>query len=278
MGLLTEPITWSLVSVDDGTEVKGQFIPTNLTENIGGVWAEQATFGHVQPILQFVRGELETITCDIRIFAAHQGILGLGADDIESAETRTEAGIKAAGVQDIRNLARADSDLGRPHVYVFTVGAQFPLINEDESHLVIVRKVSNIVYDRMRPKDGGSLRGISASLEMARFILFDAADLTGAAESLVVSAQEGDFYEAIAGRVFNDAILGEALRRRNPDRRVLTFGDQVHVPNAVTLRRELELKPQSIALQRDEEGLANFDLVLDLRSAPTKSHLILEEF
>ena len=90
--------------------VEGQYRPNNLVENVSGRWAEQGTLGLSQPVLQFIRGELETVTFDAKIWARHDGILGTGAnrDDIRSIR------------DSIRNMPKRDSSLGRPHVWLLT--------------------------------------------------------------------------------------------------------------------------------------------------------------
>lgn len=255
MGLFDSPaVTWSLVSLDKGTKLEGQFEPQNLTENVGGVWASEGTIGLDQPILQFIRGEQETISCDVKIWAKHHGLFGFGKGD-NISETRDK----------IRDLARRDSDLGRPHIYLFSVGEEF-------SQQVVVKSVGGIRYDRMRPKDG-SLRGVLFHLEMLRYVEYDTTSLLSAnvAESLVIPAKDGDDYEGIAQRMYGDARLGEVLRRRNPDKRVIVVGDLIHIPPANRVRSELSLTPASLFLKDAPAQASVFNDVLALRSQSKRS-------
>lgn len=254
---------WSLVSQDDGTEISGQFPPQNLRENVSGTWSEASTLGLPTPVLQFVKGDLETIQVDLKIFSKHRGLLGtgIGADDVEER------------IAQMRDAARADPDLGRPHVWLFSVGTQF-------SQTVVIRTVGGIRYDRMIPQDGGVLRGAMFTLDMARYVPYSVTDLTAQAESLVTPARTGETYEHIARRVHGDPLLGEALRRRNPDRRILEEGDLVHVPNARKLRGEvLPLTPQSLFLQRGKTAQRdNLVTTFSERGEPKPTHVLLEDW
>lgn len=253
---------WKMVSQDDGTEVQGQFPPSNLRHNVSGVWAEQATVGLPAPVMQFVNGASETIQCDVKIWAKHQGILGtgIGADDIEE-------------IRDIiEDMPRKDTALGRPHVWLFSLGSQF-------SAQVVVTSVGGIRYDRVRAKDG-TLRGVLFSLDMARYEPFRPASLTEApAESLVVLTREGETFEHIARRTVGDARLGEALRRRNPDKATLQVGDQVHVPPAGILRKEvLPLRPQSVFFKTGDAQRSVLKDAFDHHAGGILSHVVLTDF
>ena len=271
--LLFQDVVWTLISLDTETEIIGQFPPTNLVENVSGVWASEGTLGLEQPILQFIRGAQETISLDVKVWAKHQGLLGTGsgADDLTEPGS---AGLLGGGqpgrasVDDIRNLARANPDLGRPEVWVFSVGEQF-------SQQVVVQSVGGIRYDRMRPKDG-TLRGVLFRLSMMRYVEYNLDTVIGASESLVVPAKEGDYYEIIANRVYGDAILGEALRRRNPDMRDLAVGDRVHVPQARTLRGELKLVPQSTPLTSGTAQRTNLINTLEIHGEDVPTFVALE--
>ena len=262
--LLIPNVVWNLDSLDTSAplSIEGQFPATNLQENISGNWAEQSTLGLSQPLLQFVSGNLDTITCEVMVWAKHQGVIGtgLGADDIEET------------VNLIRRLPRVNPDLGRPMVYLFSIGTQF-------IRQVVVRSVGGIRYGRMRPKDG-TLRQVIFTLDMAAYQPFDPASFTGeAAESLVTPAKDGDSYEHIANRVHGDATLGEALRRRNPERRRLTAGDLVHVPRASILRKEITpLTPASLFLQDGDAQRDLFNDTLAAHASDILSHVVLTDF
>jgi hypothetical protein len=268
--LLTKQIQWTLTSQDTATEIVGKFPPQNLRENISGVWASQGTLGLPQPVLQFIRGDQESTDVDLKAFARHRGVLGLGLGAVNTPLGPEDIEEEVAL---IKSLPRANPDLGRPEVWLFVVGTQFQT-------QVVVQSVGGVRYDRFRPSDG-SLRGVLFSCHMLRYIPFDVQDLTGQAEieSQVVPAQEGETYEHITARILGDAALGEALRRRNPERRTLAAGDLVHVPTRRKLRREVfPLTPQNAFLKAGDRQRANMVDAFDARGGVHLTHVLLEDF
>lgn len=259
---------WTLVSQDDATTIEGQFEAQNVVESVSGEWADQGTFGLIQPILQFVGGELDKVTLEVLAFAPFDPIFKSAGALVGIKEDQFD--IKDL-VDTIKGLPRADPDLGRPHVYLFSHGSQLEV-------QCIVKTVGGIRYQSLRPA-GGEMRGVLFSMELWRYEPPPALTGATAAESLVTPAREGETYEHIAARVHNDPDLGEALRRRNPERRTLTKGDLVHVPPARTLRREsLPLTPQSLFFRTGE---AQRSLILDayaLHGEPEFSHVVLEDY
>ncbi len=253
-GLFQQPVVWTMTSQDDGSFFEGQFRPTALTENISAVYSDVGTLGMGQPIVQFIRGNVDTITFTAKCWAYSQGLLGTGlgknslaTDDIEEM------------VDGIKAMCRIDADLGRPHVYILTVGGTF-------ERQVVVQSVGGIKYDNMRPFDGGSMRGVTFDITCLRYVAFG--ETATANESLIYRAKSGDFYESICASVYKRPILGEALRRRNPERRDLQEGDPVHVPPANVLNRELDLKPQATALKPGTSVDALKESFLDMRAGP----------
>lgn len=270
-------VTWSLVSLDKGTKLVGQFEPQNLTESVGGVWASESTIGLDQPILQFIRGEQETISCDVKLWAKHNGFdkrrgpigaLATALDNaVDNAAVSTALhGDNIAETRDkIRDLCRRDPDLGRPHIYLFSVGEEF-------SQQVVVKSVGGIRYDAMRPEDG-SLRSVLFHLEMLRYVEYDTTSLLQTvSESLIIPVRDGDDYETIAWRLYGDARLGEVLRRRNPDKRKLVIGDLIHIPPINKVRAELSQTSSSLFLRDSAAQNAVFSDALALRSRARLVH------
>jgi hypothetical protein len=261
MGLLQQPVKWTMTSLDDGTYIEGQFRPTGLTENISAQYAEQATLGHSQPVLQFIRGELETISFQAKCWAYSQGLLGTPAGKFDFCDIEEQ-------VDAIKAMPRIDPDLGRPHVWVLTVGESF-------QQQVVCRSVGGIRYDMMRPAQGGSLRGVLFQMDLLRYVPVGAS--VEPAESLIYRAKTGDYYEAIAASIYGKAILGEALRRRNPEYRTLSEGTPIHVPPRRSLERETRaLKPQTIALADNASVRALTQDTLDVHAGPYVSITLLE--
>jgi len=109
----------------------------------------------------------------------------------------------------------------------------------------IVKGVTGIAYDRLRPITGDH-RGITARVSLERWTEYDYTLAGSAAESLVQPFRFGDSFEAIAGRVYGDPNLGEALRRRNPDKLEGGVGVFLHLPPESSLTSGFSLTPQSV--------------------------------
>ena len=225
-----QSLAWKLTSLDDGTEIEGQYAPSNLRHTVGANYSQMATLGRSQPILQWDGDVLETMTFDAKVFAKHQGLLGLGinADEIEDL------------VDAIKDTVRT-GDKGRPHVFVFTAGEYFEF-------QCVVKSVGGIVYDRMRPSDG-SLRGVMFRMELWRYDEYDTSLSGEGAESLVLPFQGNESFESFGVRVYGDPATGEALRRRNPALVVPSAGDLLHLPPKNKLMRRFSTLPQTDALR-----------------------------
>ena len=141
-GLFQKPVVWALSSEDTGAYIEGQFRPIGLTENISAVYAEQSTMGLGQPVIQFIRGNADTIKFQAKVWAYSQGVFGTGLGKNALAQDDIEDIVAV-----IKELPRPTPDLGRPEVYILTVGATF-------SQRVVVRSVGGIRYDNMRPSQG----------------------------------------------------------------------------------------------------------------------------
>ena len=248
---------WVLTSLDyPGHILTGQYPPTGLTEDISANYAELATLGREQPILQYQRGELIKIRFNAMVWAEHQGILGLGADDIEDIAF------------EIRRLPQRDIDLKRAEIFDLTIG------DTDNLHMTcVVKSVGGVQYDRLRPLDG-SLRGVRFNMECWRYDPFDQ-DLTGSAnESLVVTRKSNESFELMTSRVYGSAAIGEPLRRRNPDKVIPQTGDLIRFPPKARLTVGFVLEPASTALKPTDRQLAARREFFNLRSNPFKSHVL----
>ena len=255
--LFLQSVTWRLTSLDfPGKVIEGQFPPTGLSEDISANYAVMETLGREQPILQYQRGELDKITFGAKVFARHQGLFGAGADDIEDL------------VFEIRQLPRRNIDLNRPEIWDFTLG--------DTDNLLmtcVVKSVGGVRYDRLRPLDG-SLRGVDFQIELWRYEPYSA-DLTGSAnESLVIARLSNESFEFIANKIYGDAIIGEPLRRRHPDKVVPVNGDLIRLPPKAKLTVGFVLEPASVALKPSEATDALRREFLDLRGGIFKSHIL----
>lgn len=234
--LLLPSLAWKLTSLDTGDVIEGQFIPQDLTENIGADYTTTSTVTRKEPFVHFSNQGARSITFTARVFAKHQGVFGVLQDEVEGLVTK------------IRKTPLVDGNLNRPHVFQFEAG-KYVTMN------CVVRSVGGITYDRMRPLDG-SLRGLTCRFDLLEFRDYST-DGTTTNESLVVPILEGDSYELLAKRHYGDANAGEALRRRNPNRPTPVAGEMIHIPPKQALLKGFLLQPQTKALS-DRQLRSNF--------------------
>jgi hypothetical protein len=263
---------WILDGTEDGGPlIEGEYVGQNLTEDIRGNWSETPTLGREQPILQFINGECDKLTMDVKAWAKFHDPTGLLSAAALALGIDPKWGDIGDFVEQIKALPRKDPDKGRPFIFLFTMGSQI-------AQTVIVESVGGVRYDPIRPFDG-TLRGALFRFTLKRYTPYgQEAFSTRTNESLVVFAREGEMYEQITERVYGDAAVGEALRRRNPDKTSLSAGDQIHVPPQRTLAKEVKpLTPQSLALKRND---AQRELLLDalrVRGVSVDSFIIRNE-
>lgn len=223
---------WVLTDLDRNEDVVGQFIPQDVTKQVGATIAHAPTLNQQYPILQWVGGEVEVVTFKARLWATD-------ATDL-TVEDRLER---------LEGLVKPAKDLGRPPLCAFSWGFLGTLDIE-----CLVKGLGGVTYDEVR--DDGSLRGASLTVTLERYV---APELTVTDPSVperftrVRRARRGDTYEGIALDEYGDPSLGVLLRQLNP--RVagmlladLRAKDPVHVFPEEYLRT-LPLRPKFHAFQ-----------------------------
>lgn len=226
---------WVLHDLDRDEENVGQFVGQSVTRNVSATIARTTSFNSQFPILQWVAGELETISFSAKLFA-HDSTDFTVDDRLERLE----------------DLVRRQSDLSRPPVCAFSLGDVASLSID-----CLVRSLGGITYDEVR--EDGTLRGVSLQISLERFEEFgiEATDpSTPESFTRIRRAKRGDTYERIALDEYADAELGILLRQLNPripgmDVADLAAKDPVHVLPESFLRT-LEIEPEFHAFQTGE--------------------------
>jgi hypothetical protein len=234
ISLFFKDLRWKLDSVDDSFSLTGQFTSTDLVENISANYAEFRSLGRAQPILMFEDNANDTMTFGVRFWAQHNGLFGFGilSDKIDDK------------VSQLRSLPRPVASLGRPRIFDFSLG-------ESISMRCVVAGVGGISYDRARPMTG-DLRGVTTSITLKRFEEYDVSVAGRAAESLVQPFLADDSYEIMAQKFYGEPVLGEALRRRNPELPLPRAGTFIHLPPKQSLANGFALTPQSPVLKKSD--------------------------
>lgn len=235
------------------TEIVFQYAPNNLTEDgVGSNWSSSTGMNRARPIIQYGSGEQNGFSFEARLWAHNKD---------ENVDAMLDA---------LKKSCQRDEELKRPPRWQFTWGTFI-----DET--VVVQTVGNIRYDQIRPD--GSIRGCLLAVNL---LVYSSIDVELVAEdrpsdTFFAVTKAGDQWEDIALREYNDALLGELLRRRNP--RLLfpgtTPGVVVKLPKMETLRNEV-IEPDSPPLRRTSEGLALRNRMFAARNMPRASTIVLK--
>jgi len=201
-------------------------------------------------------------------------------------------------IENLKNLARKNEKIGRPERFIFAYGTEF----EFE---VFVQSVGGINYDSIR--SDGTIRGASFNMQLIKIrpenlVLQAGVSLAGIIKNVAgvvttiaggvsglaalnrdkkinipgaslhnvskfVKIKQGDTFEKIARKEYGDALLGDVLRRAQPDKVELKNADQI----AIVVRDEaiqIVVTPQSIALRDRAENALLLATFLELRGSP----------
>lgn len=231
--------------------IRFQFPPTGFSEERTVNWASATGMTRENPILQFSNGNQRTYTFGARLWAANSD------EDIEPI------------VIELERATERDPNLGRPPRWCFVWGTA---VNET----VVVQSIGGIRYDDLR--HDGSLRGVTLQMTLLVWRFIDV-EITGQPlpSTFYAVIKEGDTWESLALREYKDPILGDLLRRQNPEIMFPTdhVGKVVALPPLNTLLESGVLEPDSAPLQRTAESL---EVRADLfeKRASRKSSIILK--
>ena len=233
-------------------EIVFQFKPINFTENQAANWASSSSLGRDNPILQYNSGDQVVYEFEAQFWAETE------ADAIETI------------IEALRNARRRDDNLGRPPLWNFNWGS---IISDN----VVVKSVGDIRYSDVRPD--GTARGANCRITLWKYEQTDII-LTDPNKPLPSTyyrpAKVGEIWEQVALREYGDPLLGDALRRMNP---------QLHVPGdkpatvlallPVSRFQGIAIEPYSIPLQRTTAGIAARKAMWDKRSQSRGSAIVL---
>lgn len=232
------------------TEIQFRYVPQDFTYDKGVNWGSSTGMNRDNPILQFSSGEQQQFTFGMRLFAQHSG------ENIDLQYKR------------LLESSEKDLKLKRPPRWQFIWGTFI-----DET--VVIKSLGGIKFGDIRPD--GTLRDVSFSITLLFYRSVDVALVAEdrPADTFFVLTKSGDQWEDLALREYGDPILGEILRRRNPQ---LPFpgeapGNIVKLPKIENIRNEA-IEPDSIPLRRTTDGLALRLRVYEARSRPRESTIL----
>jgi len=175
--------------------ITGQFTPQQVTQNIGAKIPDAAGFSRTSPIIQWVGGQLRTLTLNVRLFSEHK-------EDNTAAEK----------LQQLEMLVdEFHRNTNRPPIVAFFWGVAIP-----DGMPCLVESLGGVTYDEIR--HDGTLRGVTLQMTLKRYTpyIFEQAPLPQLEQTPAHIAKHGETYEMIAYREYGDPMVGVLLRQKNP--------------------------------------------------------------
>lgn len=223
MGIFASTDVWFLQNVQNAERLEGQFPALNVVREVKNNWAKHTSISRVNSIIQFLNGESDTLSVQIRLYAR------------DALFNRVEADLKK-----LEEWAKADALYGnKPPVLSFWIG---------DGHLFmdcVIESLSGITYGV--PGFQGAPRDITLTINFIAYKPFGLND-QGTFETRYHRTSERDYYELLTQREYGDALMGDVIRKRHPTQPNLQVGDIVKLPSIEALRRT-KVEPTSIALQ-----------------------------
>lgn len=230
-------------------QIPFQFTPNSFTENISSGYAEANALNRAHPIIQFTRGESESISFEAQLFASNN------TEDVEPL------------LDLLKKAVRRDEKLKRPPTWILVIGSYVNM-------KCVVASIGGIKYDPMR--SDGTVRSATCDIELRRYEPFDISLTDPNARptnTFYRVVRSGDLWEHLAGRQYGDPDKGELLRRLNPDQPFPIAGKTILMPDAEKLD-DVVISPDSIPLARTVAGVALARDMFTLRNKPLFSAVL----
>ena len=247
--------TWALVNQPGrgpGETVDGQFPAENPTRNAGANWGQITALNRQNPVLQFISGELDTLSIPSRFYRQNS---------FDKSPTE-----KLDKLIEWTRIVEKDR---RPPILRFSIGDGLALTAN-----VVLNRISNIVYST--PDFNGAIREVTFTMEMTYQVPFDI-DAEQVTDTRYARAKEGQTYEDLCEEEYGDPLLGVVIRQRNPQKAQLKEGDIIALPAVEGVRSEVP-RAGSIALKTafgDENTPQRFNRIdhFALRSGSKRSYI-----
>jgi hypothetical protein len=191
-------------------------------------------------MLQWTNGQAKVITFKTVLFSRDKS----EATDLEFL------------LDEFLNLAEKNDTLGRPPICLFTYGS---VVSETVVVESINHDIKSVIYN-------GELREVELSFTLRKYKAFNQLEIdpnkpTTESYYLVATSIEQS-YETIAKRFYGDPLLGDRLRKRNPQSPFAPqIGEKIRVPSRSIISRE-EVSPASHIFDQDDERALNAKAVI----------------
>ena len=255
VNMLLKTRKWFLRNEDTGETLEGQFAPKNLSREVSNSYAQHTALNRGKTILQYLNSKADTLSLQANFYARDF--------------------TKTAGVADLLekliSWAKRDPDLRRPPIVVFWIG---------DGHLEqrsVIDSITGITYGE--PTLLGAIREVTFTINFIQFTDFSLDDVE-LFETRFHRSLERDYYEWWTQREYKIPLLGDVIRRRNPDKPNIQPGNIIALPTLEAIRTE-RIEPRSIPLVTayGRKETAQRALRLDIfkrRNRTAISHIIVE--
>ena len=244
---------WNMINLDSNETIQGQFAAEGLTRELSASWGQFVSLNRQHPILQFVHGNLETISFDARFF-----------------KTNAIAQNPQKLLDKIESWCRIDSKLRRPPVIQFWIG---------DGHLTINCTIVGINIKYARPDFFGGLKDVSFTVSLLQFQPFSLEDAEQT-DTRYAKGRDGDYYELLAYAEYGNAMLGDVIRKMHPQYSTIIAGDTIKLPSIEGVRtKTVEQKSMCLKTGFGKKDTMQKRLVMscfDRRSGSYVSHIIKE--
>jgi hypothetical protein len=247
--------SWFLENTETKLLIRGQY-PAEVTENLSNNYATHQALGRQNPVLQFLSGELETLSLPIVLYAR------------DAVDQRPKAAIK-----NLKDWRAIDAAKRRPAILHFWIG---------DSHLnmpsCVIQSLSSIVWHH--PTELGKLRHVTLTINLAKYVGYSFTPKLPT-ETRYHRARSRDYYEMLCYYEYGDPNLGDVIRKRHSQKLGLKLADIVKLPSIEAIRKERQ-EPKSLILatsfgdQDTPQKQARLDM-FDKRTRTQVSHVVGDE-
>jgi hypothetical protein len=248
---------WNLYNRETNEIFVGQFHAEELRhEGMEGMYSERWALGRTNPVQQFLRGALQKVSFRSRLYAGTA---------VESAEDK---------ISTLKSWTQADTKTGRPPVLEFWIGDGGVEFFENPC---VLESLSDLHYHR--PTLFGNVRHVEFTVTLREYKTFKLQE-EAQKDTRYHRVKQGEYYELIAFREYQNPLLGDPIRKRHPTQATLEVGDVVALPTVTKLLRErtvLTSIPLATAFGRKDTPQRALRIEwFDRRDVDYVSHILVE--
>jgi hypothetical protein len=217
---------WYMKNLDDTSQsIQGQFVAINPTENIKVKYAAHGALGRQSPIIQFLSGEAKEVSFQIKLHGRDFLFTKKMNDDLKM----------------LKSWTKINSKFSRPPVLSFWIGDQIA-----ETAQCVVTSLSGIRYGK--PSILGQLREVELTMNLMEYSAYSLEGIDGG-ETRYHRSGDTDYYEMLCQREYNNPMIGDVIRKRNPDKQNILRADIIKLPSIEVVRKDVT-EPKSIPLYK----------------------------